>query len=30
LDCRAHDIATCPNFRGHVADILDGTAHPLD
>jgi MerR family transcriptional regulator, copper efflux regulator len=30
LDCRAHDIATCPNFRAHVADVLDGTAHPLD
>jgi MerR family transcriptional regulator, copper efflux regulator len=30
LGCRAHDIATCPNFRGHVADVLDGTTHPLD
>lgn len=26
LECRAHDIATCPGFRGHVADIVAGTA----
>ncbi len=25
LDCRAHDITQCPNFRAHVADIVDGT-----
>lgn len=25
LECRAHDISTCPNFRAHVADIVDGT-----
>lgn len=25
LDCRAHDIAQCPNFRGNVADIVAGT-----
>lgn len=24
LDCRAHDIATCPNFRAGVADIVAG------
>jgi DNA-binding transcriptional MerR regulator len=24
LECRAHDIATCPNFRAHVQDIVDG------
>ena len=30
LDCRAHDIATCPNFRAHVADVLDGTTRTLD
>ncbi|WP_125777095.1 MerR family transcriptional regulator [Antribacter gilvus] len=26
LQCRAHDIATCPNFRAHVRDLIDGTA----
>jgi len=26
LECRAHDISTCPNFRAHVADLVDGTA----
>ena len=26
LECRAHDIATCPNFRASVADILEGMA----
>ena len=25
LECRSHDIATCPGFRGHVADIVAGT-----
>ncbi|MEL5991227.1 MerR family transcriptional regulator [Microbacterium phosphatis] len=25
LECRAHDIATCPNFRANVADIVAGT-----
>jgi DNA-binding transcriptional MerR regulator len=25
LDCRAHDIATCPRFRSHVDDLLHGT-----
>lgn len=24
LDCRAHDIATCPNFAAGVADMLAG------
>jgi DNA-binding transcriptional MerR regulator len=24
LECRAHDIASCPNFRAHVQDIVDG------
>lgn len=26
LECRAHDIAACPNFRAHVQDIVDGRA----
>lgn len=39
LECRAHDIATCPGFRSHVADIVAGErrgfpqhagAHPHD
>lgn len=25
LECRAHDIATCPHFRARVEDLLDGT-----
>jgi DNA-binding transcriptional MerR regulator len=25
LDCRAHDIATCPNFAAGVTDILTRT-----
>ena len=25
LECRAHDISTCPNFRANVADIVAGT-----
>ncbi|WP_109474262.1 MerR family transcriptional regulator [Ornithinimicrobium cavernae] len=28
LDCRAHDIATCPNFRAAVQDLVDGAAAP--
>jgi len=26
LECRAHDVATCPQFRACVEDVLDGTA----
>lgn len=26
LECRAHDISTCPNFRAHVADLVEGAA----
>jgi DNA-binding transcriptional MerR regulator len=26
LECRAHDITACPNFRAHVRDIVDGRA----
>lgn len=31
LSCRAHDIATCPGFRAHVADLVTGarTGFPL-
>jgi len=34
LSCRAHDIATCPRFREHVQDLVDGTrtwrdVHPV-
>jgi len=29
LQCRAHDIATCPRFRAWVDDILDGTVTPM-
>lgn len=25
LDCRAHDVATCPHFRAGVEDLLAGT-----
>lgn len=25
LECRAHDVSTCPGFQAHVADIVDGT-----
>ena len=25
LECRAHDIATCPTFRSKVDDIIHGT-----
>lgn len=28
LDCRAHDIATCPNFAAGIADILIRTTPP--
>lgn len=24
LECRAHDISNCPNFRAHVSDIVRG------
>lgn len=29
LECRAHDITTCPGFKAHVADIVDGTTKGL-
>jgi len=29
LECRAHDISTCPNFRAHVADVVDGARRGL-
>lgn len=29
LDCRAHDVANCPNFRAHVADLVAGTRRGL-
>ncbi|HYG94868.1 MAG TPA: MerR family transcriptional regulator [Nocardioides sp.] len=29
LECRAHDISTCPNFRAHVADVVAGTRRGL-
>ena len=29
LECRAHDIATCPGFRAHVADVVEGTRRGL-
>jgi len=25
LRCRAHDVTSCPRFRQHVEDVLDGT-----
>ncbi|USQ78676.1 MerR family transcriptional regulator [Ornithinimicrobium faecis] len=28
LECQAHDITTCPNFRAAVQDVIDGTAFP--
>lgn len=28
LRCRAHDIATCPNFSAWVSDIIEGTRAP--
>ena len=24
LECRAHDITTCPSFRASVQDLVDG------
>ena len=24
LECRAHDITTCPGFQAHVEDIVEG------
>jgi DNA-binding transcriptional MerR regulator len=30
LECRAHDISNCPNFRARVADLVDGTARASD
>jgi DNA-binding transcriptional MerR regulator len=24
MECQAHDISNCPNFRAHVADIVSG------
>lgn len=29
LECRAHDVANCPNFRAHVADLVAGTRRGL-
>lgn len=29
LGCRAHDVANCPNFRAHVADLVAGTRRGL-
>lgn len=29
LECRAHDVANCPNFRAHVADLVAGTSRGL-
>lgn len=29
LECRAHDITTCPGFQTHVADIVEGTKRGL-
>lgn len=26
LECKAHDITSCPNFRAHIQDIVDGKA----
>ena len=26
LECRAHDIATCPHFRSRVEDLVSGAA----
>ncbi|MEU4386977.1 MerR family transcriptional regulator [Promicromonospora sp. NPDC023805] len=26
LECRAHDITSCPSFRAHVQDIVDARA----
>ena len=29
LECRAHDITTCPGFQSHVADIVEGSRRGL-
>jgi MerR family copper efflux transcriptional regulator len=29
LRCRAHDIATCPRFKGAVEDLVEGRGIPL-
>lgn len=29
LECRAHDVANCPNFRAHVADLVAGNRRGL-
>lgn len=29
LECRAHDITTCPGFQAHVEDIVAGTTKGL-
>jgi len=29
LECRAHDITTCPGFQAHVTDIVEGTKRGL-
>ncbi|GAA1507850.1 MerR family transcriptional regulator [Nocardioides humi] len=29
LECRAHDITTCPGFQAHVSDIVDGTTRGI-
>jgi len=26
LRCRAHDVTSCPRFRQHVGDVIDGSA----
>lgn len=28
LECRAHNITTCPNFRAAVQDLIDGAGVP--
>ncbi|MCK0111354.1 MerR family transcriptional regulator [Ornithinimicrobium sp. F0845] len=28
LECQAHDITTCPNFRSAVQDLIDGAEVP--
>jgi MerR family transcriptional regulator, copper efflux regulator len=30
LECRAHDIATCPHFRSRVEDLVEGASGFLD
>ena len=29
LECRAHDITTCPGFQAHMKDIVEGTRRGL-